>query len=360
MDAPEYLTRSAKTDRIDWADSEGWTVVPYGLLGEIGSLSEVLKKFRRDKKTEMALKEEVREEIGDIIWYLFAAARRAGIREISWPSVNPTNIDVYGSLENVVGGASEIFRHKEVLRNGAERPSDQFREAVITVLTGLQEISRYTEQSLEEISDHAVAKNETYWSEPDKAAPDFDVLPDFSYPEYERLPRQFSIHFREVSDKEDKVELIISMNGVQLGDRLTDNTHGDTGYRYHDVFHMAAAAFLGWSPVFRRMLKRKRKYDPKVDETEDGARAAIIEEAVVSQVYRYGKKIKFEPVQHVDEDLIKLIMEMTTEYECSKLEGRDWKLFVTKSIEIFGQIKNGFTGNIKFDADARDFEIISD
>ena len=41
------------------------------------------------------------------------------------------------------------------------------------------------------------------------------------------------------------------MDGVLVGAALTDNAYQDDGYRFHDVFHIAFTAILGWSPVLR-------------------------------------------------------------------------------------------------------------
>src|SRR2546425_1996035 len=51
---------------------------------------------------------------------------------------------------------------------------------------------------------------------------------------------------------------------------IQDNAYDDDGYRFHDVFHFAHLAILGWSPVLRKLLKRKRRNDVLVDEVEDG------------------------------------------------------------------------------------------
>jgi hypothetical protein len=47
--------------------------------------------------------------------------------------------------------------------------------------------------------------------------------------------------------------------GKPLGDDLTDNAYVDDGYRFHDVIHLALIAHLGWSPVVRGLMRRKRK-----------------------------------------------------------------------------------------------------
>jgi hypothetical protein len=45
--------------------------------------------------------------------------------------------------------------------------------------------------------------------------------------------------------------VFLRRNGVNIGDRLTDNKLEKDDYRFHDVFHLANAAILGWSPVLR-------------------------------------------------------------------------------------------------------------
>jgi len=67
--------------------------------------------------------------------------------------------------------------------------------------------------------------------------------------------------------------------GWLLGNVLGDNAHDDDGYGWHDAFHLAHMAVLGWSPVIRGLLGRTRKEDPATDDVEDGGRAIAIEEA---------------------------------------------------------------------------------
>jgi len=52
-------------------------------------------------------------------------------------------------------------------------------------------------------------------------------------------------------------EMII--NGTRVGDSLSDNVDEEDYYRFHDVFHLSFMTFLGWSPVIRKILGRKRK-----------------------------------------------------------------------------------------------------
>jgi hypothetical protein len=75
--------------------------------------------------------------------------------------------------------------------------------------------------------------------------------------------------------------------GRQLGDDLTDQTNQDDGYRFHDVMHLALMAHLGWSPVVRGFMRRKR---PDVDEVEDGGRAKVVEELVLKAIHSEGER----------------------------------------------------------------------
>ena len=49
-----------------------------GLVGEVGSLVSALKKKRRDTDGYFGYADAVLEELGDVLWYLSAVARRGG------------------------------------------------------------------------------------------------------------------------------------------------------------------------------------------------------------------------------------------------------------------------------------------
>jgi len=65
--------------------------------------------------------------------------------------------------------------------------------------------------------------------------------------------------------------IIVTRGRKQCGDPLTDNAFDDDRYRFPDVFHLAFAAVLRWSPVTRRLLGYKRRSQPKIDEVETAA-----------------------------------------------------------------------------------------
>ena len=108
-------------------------------------------------------------------------------------------------------------------------------------------------------------------------------------PEGERLPRRFEVELVDV-EGEDRQRVRVLINGKPFGAELTDNAYDPDGYRFHDVFHFAYAAVLGWSPITRALLRRKRKSRPLLDEVEDGGRAAVIEEGVAALAFDYARR----------------------------------------------------------------------
>jgi hypothetical protein len=64
-----------------------------------------------------------------------------------------------------------------------------------------------------------------------------DLFDEDSLP-YEQLPRQFEIKFLERNIRGKKI-VIQQLNGVNIGDPITDNRQDGDGYRFHDVFHLA-------------------------------------------------------------------------------------------------------------------------
>lgn len=77
----------------------------------------------------------------------------------------------------------------------------------------------------------------------------------------------------------------MTLNGEALGSPLTDNSYEKDGYRFHDIFHLALAGMMGWSPVIRALLHVKRKSDAQLDEVEDGGRAIAIEEGIAALAF---------------------------------------------------------------------------
>ena len=176
---------------------------------------------------------------------------------------------------------------------------------------------------------------------------------DLDFPENERLPRYMSVKINEQIEKvngQTKSRVLTYVDGTLVGDPLTDNAYEDDGYRFHDVFHYAYAAVLGWSPIVRGILRRKRKSNPLVDEVEDGGRAAVIEEAIAAMVFEYaGRHNDFDGIEWVDFKLLHSIKRLTERLEVRVRTVRDWELAILEGFRVWRIIRSSNGGEFEVD-----------
>lgn len=175
---------------------------------------------------------------------------------------------------------------------------------------------------------------------------------DSNFSEHESLPRQFELYLTEVSE-DNSVKVRAFINGQQIGNYLTDNSYFSDGYRFHDIFHLSYAAVLGWSPVIRSNLKRKRKSNPRIDEVEDGGRAIAIDEGISALVFSYAKDHGFlEGVVTIDDQLLKTIKNMTLHLEVRECSLGDWEKAIVDGYKVWRQVEKNGGGKVIIDIDA--------
>lgn len=176
---------------------------------------------------------------------------------------------------------------------------------------------------------------------------------DADYGEGERFPHHFTAVFHEIREGS-RVEVRTEINGALIGAALTDNAYQDDGYRFHDVFHMAYAAILGWSPVLRRLMRLKRRSRPLIDEVEDGGRAAVIEEGIAAVVFDYARKHQFlAGVTDVDEALLVTLRGMSAHLEVSSQPASHWRQAVIDGFAVWRELVANGGGTVEADLDKR-------
>jgi len=172
----------------------------------------------------------------------------------------------------------------------------------------------------------------------------------------EQLPRKFSVLFKEVGSPT-RPAVKVSYNDEPLGDVINDNAYGNDFYRYHDIFHYTFATLLGWSPCARAMLRKKRKSDAIIDTIEDGARAAITEEAISLIIFNEAKrKAFFEHHRKVSKTTLRIIKEMTENFEVKYRSGADWEFAILRSYDIFRKLITHQGGKVDFDMVMKEIE----
>jgi NTP pyrophosphatase (non-canonical NTP hydrolase) len=258
----------------------------------------------------------------------------------------------------LAGEVGELLsEYKKHLRDGEAHVlyRDRVAEELGDLLWYIADLANLYDLELDEIASGNLEKCRLRFSDDASAsATPFDA----SNPEAEQFPRQFDITLRTIT-VDGKTKMRMLMNGKQLGDDLTDNAYDDDGYRFHDVFHLACVAVLGWSPVIRKLLGRKRKTNDQVDEVEDGGRATAIEEGISALVFSYAQHRNWlMDVEVLDYSLLRTIAGMTEHLEVSSRTARDWERAITAAYAVWRDVKERGGGTVHLDLDYRTLSFV--
>jgi hypothetical protein len=198
---------------------------------------------------------------------------------------------------------------------------------------------------LQQAAHNNLRKINSRWPRTRHYAPLFDL----EFCETEQLPRKIEMHIVE-TQVGGKTCVIQLCNGVEIGSRLTDNKIVQDDYRFHDVFHLAYAAVLGWSPCLRALLRVKRKSKPEIDESQDGARAILIEEGVSTVVFHHALRLNyFASLKSLDYPLLKQVRDFVTGYEVEQCPLWQWEKAILDGFEVFRKLRTHRRGIVTAD-----------
>lgn len=357
-----YQDAARRTDKIDRNDLRTPIL---GLFGEIGSLLATLKKKTREGEAYATYDDTIVEELGDVLWYLNAVASHAGLAMIdvaahvpqdelhAWDERRPDVALTFSTLQEhaqkselpeietlaaelagVAGGLVEAYRTGKLAGN-----RDAISGWLLAVLRALIGTARAAGVDLERAALENLHKTFSRWPLDPKNPPyPTPAVPDTELPKNERFPRRFTMYIKEHRVAE-KTYVLQKRNGVIIGDRLTDNKAEKDDYRFHDIFHLAYAVHLEWSPVLRSLFKIKRKSRPELDENEDGARAILIEEGIATFVFGRALERKlFAGLVHLDYDLLKLVQDLARGFEAERFAAWQWERAILDGFRLFREM----------------------
>lgn len=267
-------------------------------------------------------------------------------------NVCDTGSELVVPLLGLAGETGELLsEYKKHLRDGDSHLL--FRERVSEELGDLlwyvANVAAKFDLKLDDIAQANLKKTKDRWGPQDTGVTAFDA--DFE--EHERLPRRFEVELSEVISNGRK-KIRMHVNGERIGDDLTDNADDPDGYRFHDVFHLGYVAVLGWSPVIRKLMKRKRKSNPQIDEVQDGGRAQVLDEGVAALVFDYAKEHRWlEGVTDVDYKLLRTIKGVTSLLEVRERSLGEWQRAILTGFDVWRQVLNASGGRILVDQDAK-------
>jgi|MDTG01.3.fsa_nt_gb NTP pyrophosphatase (non-canonical NTP hydrolase) len=258
-------------------------------------------------------------------------------------------------LLGLAGEAGQLLsEYKKRLRDGPShvRFVDRVHEELGDILWYVSNVASKYGLDLNEIAASNLSKTRARFGE------DGGVELGTSEDEGESFPDRFTLAFEQQNDG-DRVIVRTLFNGEQIGAELTDNAHDDDGYRFHDVFHAGFVAVLGWSPVLRKLLGRKRRSTSRLDEVEDGGRAAVIEEGIAALIFDYGRNHNFlDGAGGVDEALLKTVRGMSAHLEVAEQPEALWQSAIIQGFAAWRKIVAAQGGIVEIDRSARSLSYV--
>ena len=372
----DYAAQALTTDQRSDGGSLAFPLL--GLFGETGSLLSEVKKKQRDRASYVGYAGAVVEELGDVLWYLTTVAARGGLTLDSIV----TDLATAGQYLNQ-GSITLSSVQPEIMPRPAE-PTAAFEHTLLRLAgeVGLlvidQEAGRLKDRSvlvsrlgaitatliqaaneagvtLEAAAVKNLAKIFDRWPR-ERICPeplDARAEPD------ERLPRDLYVDILE-REVRGRTYVFQRCNGINIGDRLTDNAMRADDYRFHDVFHFAYVAVLTWSPVIRALFRLKRKSAPKIDEAQDGARATLIEEGITTWIFGQAVNLDlFADMKPGDLpfDLLKHVRQFVAGFEAEQCPLWLWEEAILQGYAAFRFLRKHRRGRLHIDITNRRLSI---
>ena len=358
----DYMREIEPTDKLS---QDNLHPVLMGLFGEVGGIMATVKKHIREDVAYAGYQQVVEEEFGDVLWYFNALCRRlhVGVDTIFSEAANQDGYSkIIAASDLPDGPVSHISSVNELPT--LDKTLLCLGEATAALLS-IKSLDERTHNLLRMFSDcylqalqaaHVNFSKITHMNIKKTRGrfldPDTSTLPTFDdkFPDEEQLPQYFEIKITQRISGQSYLQ----WNNVFIGDPLTDNILDPDGYRFHDVFHIAYAAILHWSPTFRGLIKQKRKSEPKLDEAEDGGRAIVIEEGLTAWIFSRAKHLNFfEGQNSLSFDLLKTVQQFVQGYEVENCPLKLWEQAILEGYEVFRLVRHHNGGIVIGDRETR-------
>ena len=312
MDLTTFQRKARKTSQLPLGGPQGSIAPMLGLASEAGSILDVYKRYLSDKLDRTSNREFLKEELGDLLWYVAAVA------------------------------TSENLDLGEIARVNLQRTRDRYLPTGTTAKLAVLDASfpkreRFPRRLVFEFREQRKGKRT-----------------NASVKLVSAKPNAFPNGPIKVADGKTTTEIGYRFRTV-LGDPVNDNSRRQDGYRYHDAIHMAFMAVLGWSPVTRNLLRLKRKSNKDTDDFEDGARARYTEEGLAAVLASLAERRNaFQSDVSVDGDAIGVAKASTVGLEVKKMPSWLWRKAISQGFQAMRQLANNKGGYLIADLDARE------
>jgi NTP pyrophosphatase (non-canonical NTP hydrolase) len=267
--------------------------------------------------------------------------------------------DLMIPLAGLAGETGELLsEYKKYLRDGESHQlfKERIAEEVGDLLWYIANVATKFGLNLGEVAEQNLAKCKRRFGELPARKP-FDA----DAPEDQRFPRRFVVDFATTHDKSENAFVRVYYDNNPFGDELDDNSPRKDGYAYHDALHLSFAGILGWSPLVRKFLGKKRrdgnKYDG-VERVEDGGRAIATEEGLSAMIFAYARDYDFlEGKNSVSTELLRMVKNMTSHLEVSVCTPGEWEKAIIEGFKVWRQIRKLKGGSLIVNLDERSIRL---
>lgn len=247
-------------------------------------------------------------------------------------------LGLFGEAGSVASSIKKLKREKTAAKVVKEEIATELGD----VLWYVAEIATQYDLKLSDIAARNLEKSKYLFHGTDNRL-------DANAPKGQRFPDKFSLTFEPSGAK-----VHIRVNGQPFGDPLDDNAHDDDGYRFHDVFHFAYMTRLGWSPVARKQLDLKRRYDCQIDRVEDGARSIFLEEGISVFVFNQNTRTDegisaFSDRRNIPFSVLSAIKVMTKGLEVRNRDITAWRDAIAMGFQVFDRLMAHDGGRVSCD-----------
>lgn len=311
MDFSAYQSAAKETSKLELGGPDAAIAPMLGLASETGAILNVYKKYLRDSIDLTANREFLREELGDLLWYLTAVATACDL-----------------DLEDIAQANLQRVHDRYPSRPWQERTGSL---PILDTSFPVQE--RFPRRLVVKFSER---------HRPDGSTSAAMTLISAD-------PNPFPTGPITVDDKEIGFRV-----GSEFGAQLSDNSRRMDAYRFHDAIHMGFMAVLGWSPTMRALLRIKRKSNCQIDENEDGARANFAEEGLAVVLSRLAERRRgFLTEESVDGDALVVAKAAAVDLEVEQLPGWLWLTAISQGFQAKHALEENSGGYLVADLDGR-------
>lgn len=307
MDFEEYQKLARQTSQLRLGGPQSAIAPMLGLAGGTGSILGVYQRYLRDNIDLRANRDLLRENLGDLLWYLAAVASAC---DLSLTDIAELN----------------LVRTRDRY--------DQSTTGLPVFDAGFPEHERFPRRLVIEFyEEDGLSENPRACLKVIAARPNPFEAGTLTSAGGKALGFQI---------------------GESLGDALTDNSRRADGYRFHDAIHLGFMAVLNWSPNTRSLLRMKRKSDIGTDETEDGARAIFAEEGLAAVLSRLSeRRTGFMSEASVDGDVLEVAAAAATGLEVAAVPAWLWRRAICQGFRAMRLLRENLGGYLDADLDAR-------